>query len=357
MTAKELKSALTVDDIKFVIEFLGGTVYLENDECLICDTFCHGGNSHKLYYYKSSQTFYCYTECGSFDIIQLVIQLKSYSVPEAINWLAVKCNIELKSKGSFGKISSTITDWSFIHDYESSKKQIKSTEPSNYDTKILNIFQNKYYKGWIDEGISINTMEKYSIKYSSFLRQIIIPHYDISNKLIGIRGRMMTKEDEKNYGKYSPVKIGNTIYNHALSCNLYGIHKNLIAVKNKHKVMLVEGEKSVLQADSMFGDDNFTLALCGSNLSSYQLDLLLLLGVKEIIIGLDKQFQSPDTEEALLWQKHIFKRFVKPLAPYFAVYIIWDNQGLLEYKQSPTDKGKEILLKLMKNKIYIPSVE
>ena len=72
MTAEELKSALTTENIRTLIKILGGTIYTENDDYMICDTFCHCGTSHKLYYYKSSKSFYCYTECGSLDIIEIV---------------------------------------------------------------------------------------------------------------------------------------------------------------------------------------------------------------------------------------------------------------------------------------------
>ena len=352
MTAEELKSALTTENIRTLIKILGGTIYTENDDYMICDTFCHCGTSHKLYYYKSSKSFYCYTECGSLDIIEIVKRLKKYNLPEAIIWISNQCHIDERR----GFNNEFISDWSFIKDYDKSKsKQVNIKDLDSYDSKILNVFQDKYYQGWIDEGISVESMQKYNIKYSPYLRQIIIPHYDITNRLVGIRGRMMTVEDEERFGKYSPIKIGDVIYKHCLSYNFYGINQNLKTIKNKHKVMLVEAEKSVLQADTMFGDDNFTLAVCGSSFHSYQRDMLIMLGVKEVIIALDKQYETTDSQEAKDWQNHILKQFVKPLSPYFSVYVIWDNENLLNYKQSPTDNGKETLLKLMKNKVYIPS--
>lgn len=357
MTAEELKATLTLDNIKSLIDILGGNVYLENDEYLICNTFCHCGTSHKLYYYKSTKTFYCYTECGSLDIIEIVKRLKDYNLPDAISWIVNKCNIN--QKGNFGGSLVTISDWSFIKEYDKSKLKQRNEVKDflYYDNKILNIFQDIYYQGWIDEGISIKSMKRYNIKYSSFLRRIIIPHYDVTNRLIGIRGRAITEDDEFEYGKYTPIKVGNMLYKHSLSYNLYGINQNLNTIKNRHKVMLVEAEKSVLQADTMFGNDNFTLAICGSTFHSYQRDMLIMLGVKEVIIALDKQYQDIDSQEAIDWQNHITKQFIKPLSPYFAVYVLWDTENLLNYKQSPTDRGKETLLTLMKNKIYVPSYD
>lgn len=354
MTAEEVKAVLTDDDIIHILEQLGATIYQNTKEYIISDTICHCGSSAKLYYYKSTKSMYCYTECGSIDILEIVCRLKKYTLPEAINWICIQCH--LSDKRGFGT-TSCISDWSFINNYSKSKEKIKESNTKYFDKKILNIFQDKYYQGWIDEGISIESMKKYSIKYSSFLNRIIIPHYDIDNNIIGIRGRTLTESDEEQFGKYSPIKIGNTIFNHSLGNNLYGININAETIRQKQKVLIVEGEKSVLQADTMFGSDNFTLAVCGSSFHSWQRNMLIKLGVKEVIIGLDKQYEDSESSEADAWAKHIFKEFVKPLSAYFAVYVLWDNDNVLGYKQSPTDCGKDVLLKLMKNKIYVPSSE
>jgi hypothetical protein len=145
------------------------------------------------------------------------------------------------------------------------------------------------------------------------------------------------------------------MYNHPLGLNLYGIHKNKDTIIKKKKVMIVESEKGVLQCASMFGiDNNFTLALCGcAKISKTQLKLLLSLGINEVIIGLDRQYEKTGDEGYNTWLKHLKTKIINPLLPYFKVYVLWDTNDLLGYKDSPTDKGKEVLLKLMKNKIYI----
>ena len=48
MTAEELKSALTTENIKTLMKILGGTVYTDSDDYMIYDTICHCGTSHKL---------------------------------------------------------------------------------------------------------------------------------------------------------------------------------------------------------------------------------------------------------------------------------------------------------------------
>ena len=217
------------------------------------------------------------------------------------------------------------------------------------------MFQDIQTDEWIEEGININCMKKYDIKYSTLSQSIIIPHYDINNNLIGIRQRNTLDENIINFGKYTPYSICGEMYNHKLNNNFYGIHMNKETIKRKRKVLLVESEKSVLQSASLFGiNNNFTLALCGcSKLSEYQLNLLLDLNVNEVIIGLDRQYEEVGSEEYKKWLNHIRKNFINPLLPYFKINVLWDTENLLDYKDSPTDKGKETLLKLMKNKIYI----
>jgi len=200
-------------------------------------------------------------------------------------------------------------------------------------------------------------MQKYNIQFCTLQQRIIIPHYDITNKLIGIRGRALLDSDVEMFGKYSPFPIQEKIYKHPLSQNLYGINQNLATIKKKQKVMLVEAEKGVLQADTMFGNDNFTLALCGCILNPYQRDLLIMLGVKEAIIALDKQYEQLDSVEAKKWADHIINKIIKPLSPYMSVYVLWDTENLLGFKDAPTDHGKETLLKLMDNKIYVGTTE
>ncbi len=355
MTAQELKEKLSEDDIRQLLLEMGATFCYEDDSQWITDTVCHHGNKPKLYFYKDSQSFYCYSECGQLDIIGVVMGFKGYEsteLPKAINWICIKLNIDNCEYG-FGK-QEQISDWDFIRKYRrSNKKESTAKLLVPYDVSILRIFQKLYVEDWINEGISIETMKKYEISYSTWQQKIIIPHFDINNQLIGVRGRSLIEEDIELFGKYTPFKIGRKFYNHSLGQNLFGLNHNLKAIQEKKKIMLVEAEKSVFQTDTMFGDDNFTVALCGSNLTDFQKGMILMLGVKEVIIALDKQYQSLDSEECKQWAAHIKVKIIDKLSPFLKVSVLWDSGNLLPYKASPTDKGKDTLLKLMEQKIYV----
>ena len=83
------------------------------------------------------------------------------------------------------------------------------------------------------------------------------------------------------------------------------------------------------------------------------MNLLLDLGVEEIILGYDREFEggkaSPDTSE---YEEKLLK-IVSPLLPYVNVSVIMDYEHLTPYKASPTDCGKEIFEKLYHNRIKL----
>lgn len=345
ITCKEIKDQLSDDDIIKLLELLGSEKISENDNYLTSTTICHHGNSCKLYYYKENKTFQCYTNCGSMDIFGVIQNSKNMNLQESIRW--IRENLLLEENNS---PKTCISDWKFIRSYR--RKSLESSKDLKiYDDKILNIFQRIYYDGWIKEGISVETMIKYNIMYSAYNQQIIIPHYNKNNDLIGIRARNLNYE-EYGTSKYTPFYDGDIIYSHSLGNNLYGLNKNKDCIKRKRKVMIVESEKSVMQCDTMFGDDNFSLAICGSHLSNQQIKLLLDLDVNEVILALDKQYKSISDDDFKKWNTHL-KSIAKKLLPYTKVSIILDLDNKLEYKDSPTDKGKDTLMYLLDKKIKL----
>jgi hypothetical protein len=119
------------------------------------------------------------------------------------------------------------------------------------------------------------------------------------------------------------------------------------------KAIVFESEKSCLQYASYFGTYNdISVACCGSNISAYQMHLLFEAGAKEIVIAFDRQFQAIGDDE--------FKRLVTKLKKlhakwknYVNVSFIFDKKMITGYKDSPTDCGPEIFLKLFKERVIL----
>lgn len=109
-----------------------------------------------------------------------------------------------------------------------------------YDDKILSNLPFLPPEPWIKEGISKETMNRYNIKYYAKDHKVVIPHYNIENQLIGIRGRSLVQEDIEKYGKYMPLRISKMMYTHPLSINLYGLNLNLNNINQMKKIIIFE---------------------------------------------------------------------------------------------------------------------
>lgn len=356
----KIKQSLTDKDITLILTDLGS-----NPPCkdihgnLIFQTVCHNisEGSYKLYYYKESQIFRCYTDCSeSFDIYELVMRAKRvrgfiYSFTQAVSYVAHLTGKHYSTTSfSSGNDSFLIDDWEFINRYK--KKEKPKVELPEYPKTVLEVFINLPHISWLEEGISRKTIQKYNISYYLKDDRIVIPHYDIHGRLVGIRGRAMRQEDVDAGKKYMPLIVGGQLYNHPTAFNLYGLYENQEAIRRIGKVILFESEKSVLKCEDFYGDNNFSVAVCGSNISNYQRDLILSLGVREIFIGFDKEYTDYTSKEGIEYAEKLLKLAHK-FTPYCRVYILFDRWDLLELKDSPADKGKEVLETLMKRKFEI----
>ena len=87
---------------------------------------------------------------------------------------------------------------------------------------------------------------------------------------------------------YRPIFVNGIIYKHPLGLNLYNFHHSKENIALIKKAIIFESEKSCLQYQSYFGIDNdITVACCGSNISSQQIQMLLNLNVEEEISPLN----------------------------------------------------------------------
>ena len=356
----EIKNNLDISQVKELVAELGGEPQLQ-ESILISKTICHGGNSRKLYYYDNSHLFHCFTECGeSFDIFELVRKVKSrelntdYPLPQAIHYVAQFFGYAPVQ--NFQEESSINEDLTYVENYDRIKNielETQIVELKEYDDTILKNLPHPLIIPWIEDNITPEVMDYYEICFDPKNQGIVIPHRDIRGRLIGIRERTLVQEQAEMYGKYLPMKLSGKMYNHPLSFNLYGLYQNQENIKKIKKAIVLESEKSVLQYATMFGqENNIAVAMCGSSFINYQAWLLINLGVQEIVIGLDHDFNDVNSEKAKLKIKNL-KNIHKKYGSYVNISFIWDKEHLTGMKCSPTDCGKEIFLKLFRNRINI----
>lgn len=361
----EIKNNLTLDDIfQLLVEFGGEPEY--TDFGIISATICHNepnsGASRKLYYYEGSGLFHCYTSCEnpSFDIYDLVIKVHKIQkqldidLNDAVRFIAYRFGIFVEKENSN---LEKMEDWKIFKNYDIIKeidiKDYKINLPI-YDDRILKHFNyNVKITPWLKDNISQEAINLAKISYYPGGDQIVIPHFDINGKLVGIRGRTLVKEDAERFGKYRPLKIFKNYYSHPLGVNLYGLNWAKDNIKKMKKAIILESEKAVLQYISYFGIENdIAVACCGSNLSVYQIELLQECGAQEIVIGFDRQFEDLNSDEATKWIRKL-KSIGNKYKNYVLVSVIFDKNKITSYKASPTDEGKDKFLQLFKERIVL----
>lgn len=347
----EVKEQITIEDVYDLLEYFGAEPEMFNTY-ITALTICHGGDSHKLYYYDNTALFKCFTGgCGTFDIFELVQKVKQIDdLNQAVYFIVNFFNLQSKLSDNS---DFDIEDYKILSNF----KRQEEVEPRIWEKTLLPEVPNliRYYPqprilNWEKEGISYDITKFMGIKYDPVNGSVMIPHYDMDHRLIGIRQRTLVQNDEI-YGKYRPARINGQLCNHPLAFNLYGFDKAKDNIETMQLAIVVESEKSVLQYMSYFGvKNNICVAVCGSNISRYQFQLLLNTGVKEIVLGLDKDFQEIYSKEYDENLKKIDKLYEK-LSAEVAISVLFDKYNLLGYKNSPLDCGKDIFLYLWRNRI------
>lgn len=362
--------SLTIEDVIKICGLLGSPKYKEDNNGNPCFStgICHGGDSpYKLVYYHNPEegsgrhhgVFKCFTCGDTYDIVELVIramrqQGKTYTWYKALRWIA-QVTGKLESASSDEQIDKVhIEDFSWINRLKNAQKKRRSIPSlTEINENVLEIFCYLPHEEWLKDHITPEALGRFGIGYYGLTNQITIPHYDINERLIGVRGRYLDKIDVELLGKYVPLQISGKWLSHQLGSNLYGIHVAKDAILRKKKIMLVEAEKSVLQSYSYFGEDSFTVATCGSAITLTQIKIILEeLQVNEVLYAPDRDYHESNSFEAEIWWQKQLKK-VAPLVPYVKVCIVADRKDRLGFKDSPTDKGKDILLELLDEKIPV----
>lgn len=347
MDAARVKDILTTGDIVDLLHEMDADP-IRKGNTVICRTICHGGNKHKLIYYNESKTFTCFTDnCGhGFDIYVLVGKVFNIDFASAFRYVCGKFGLSADTNFS----PADRLDNTFINKFKRQEPEYVLNEiPSN----LLNTYYNLYHKEWIEDGISIRTMKKFGIQFSIKENKIIIPHFDKDNRLLGIRGRALNKDEIDAGKKYMPVYLKGEVRKHPTGANIYGLHATKNDIIRHKKIILFESEKGPMQLDTMLPEMSIGGGISGSYLSLEQIKIIQSLGVEHVIVALDKEFEENGSQDELFYKKKVKDGFINKLLPYFHVSIIWDQLNLLNLKDSPTDHGLETFIKLWESKIKI----
>lgn len=186
---------------------------------------------------------------------------------------------------------------------------------------------------WEKEGISPEALKRFWVRYDGFSNRLVYPIKNLDGKIVNVGGRALNPDwKEKGERKYTYFFSWGTLN------VIYGLFDNLEYIREKKEIILFEGCKSVLIADT-WGIKN-TGAILTSHLNPSQMKILARLGCR-VVFALDKDVRIRDDKN------------IQKLKNYVNCEYIWDRAGLLEEKDSPVDKGKEIFERLYNERLKL----
>ena len=358
LNVQDIIESITIEDVKTFLESLGvdQIAYYPEKGYLICPTICHNpldeAESMKLYWYQNNKIFRCYTECNeAMSIFTLYQKFMRVNYDQEIDFYEAEDYVKKCLKHI---VLATREVYSSLHlDSTTYKFDARVPVLDEYSPTVMDCFIQYYHPTWLKDGITKEAMNKFNIKFSLGQNKIVIPHYDIQGRLVGIRGRTIDPEEAEAFGKYRPIQVGNLLYAHPLQFNLYGIYEHQEGIKARKSAIIAEGEKSVLLDDGYYGGLSNTVACCGLSFNKYHINLLTnYLGANEIVIAFDKEFDNWCSDKAKAYRARIEKECRK-YSSIVKFSLIWDYDNLLDEKDSPFDKGKEVFEELYRNRIKL----
>lgn len=268
--------------------------------------------------------FYDYSSGIGGNVFTFVKHYNNCSAAEAIDILKKFIGYDGGMQAPRQKMSATMTCKKFAPP--------KRRQKQSATTILSEDYMERYEKRpdklaiWMKEGISEDSLERFQVYYDGFSNRLVYPIRSVDGEIVNIGGRTLDPDwKEKKLRKYTYFHPWGTME------TIYGLFENLEYILEKKEVIIFEGCKSVLIADS-WGIKN-TACLLTSHLNPAQMKILAKLGCR-VVFALDKDVRVRDDHN------------IKILKNYIDVDYLWDKADLLDDKDAPVDKGLEVFKQL-----------
>ena len=152
---------LELEGVERLLDSLG-IPYKDTEKALIMPTACHNAEldeaSWKLYYYKDSHMFYCYTECGGQSIFKFLQHFYEARQIE-YDWYNDILQVILNCSASSDTFVNKNAYKSNVDNY---KPQKVRKELPTYPEGILDIYDKYYPIEWLQDSITMGAMDKFN---------------------------------------------------------------------------------------------------------------------------------------------------------------------------------------------------
>lgn len=250
---------------------------------------------------------------------------------EAIDILKKYAGVDGKLAATREKMAATLVCKRFQTPKMPKKASSATTLPDDYMTRYEK--RDDKLAIWEKEGISRASLDKFQVFYDSFSDRLVYPIRNVNGKIVNVGGRTLDPMwKEKNQRKYC------YFYSWGTLDTIYGVAENMEYIKNSGEIILFEGCKSVLIADT-WGIHNCG-AILTSHLNPNQMKILAKLGCR-VVFALDKDVRIRDDHN------------ISKLKQYVNVEYLYDAYDYLDEKDSPVDKGKDLFLELYARRLKL----
>lgn len=250
----KIREALTDENVFDLLQEWGGDPSRDTFG-YVSATICHnppGEGSRKLYYYENTGLFRCYTGCDCyFDIFELTAKVaqiqwhKEFDLNDAVRWIAQRFGFSGDHEDR--PEDEDLDDWKYLANYERIQDitvKDNSIVLKEYENDILERFNYDVKIGpWLREGITQAALDQARIGFYPGGDQITIPHFDKNGRFVGLRGRTVCAEEGERFGKYRPMRVNKTLYNHPLGMNLYNFNNSKDNIGIMKKAIIFEGKR------------------------------------------------------------------------------------------------------------------
>lgn len=279
---------------------------------------------------KETNTFYDFSSGKGGNVLNFIRYYNHCSFGEAVEILKryAGCDGEIKPTKKLAAVE-------VAKRYKGRKKQVKVSQAKTLPDDYMLRYERNPEKlaVWEAEGISEASLERFQVAYDSFSDRLVYPIRNINGEIVNVGARTLDPNwKQKKLRKYSYMFSWDGGMN-----TVFGLAENKDEILRKKEIILFEGAKSVMIADT-WGIRNAG-ALLTSHLSQFQLKILAKLGVR-VVFALDKEVVIRDDPN------------IAKLKRYVSVDYIWDRDGLIEEKDSPVDKGVETFMKLYEGRLH-----
>ena len=280
---------------------------------------------------RETNSFYDFSSGIGGNVFTFVKHYNKCSAKEAIEILQKYVGCDGKTISSRKKLPAAATCKKFKQPKQHKKNILKV---HIYPDNCMERYEKKEEKlaVWEAEGISKASLEKYQVYYDSFSNRLVYPIRNISGQVVNIGGRTLDPDFKtKKLRKYTYFSGWGEMD------VIYGLFENMGSILEQKEIILFEGCKSVLLADS-WGIHN-TGALLTSHLNPNQMKILAKLGAR-VVFALDKDVRIRDDHN------------IAKLKRYVPVEYFWDWEDLLAEKDAPVDKGRDVFETLYNQRLH-----